>query len=71
MILKIRTEARLSEAVRCQIVDTIGRYLKSSKIANKCLGGQEYGQYDCSPVNKGDSDIKGGGGGSREEIFVA
>lgn len=33
----------LSEAVRCQIVDTIGRYLKSSKIANKCLGGQEYG----------------------------
>ena len=37
-----------------------------------CLGSQEKGQYDCSPVNKGDSDIKGGGGGSRggEEIFV-
>ena len=37
-----------------------------------CLGRQEKGQYDCSPVNKGDSDIKGGGGGSRgAEIFVA
>ena len=38
-----------------------------------CLGRQEKGQYDCTPVNKGDRDIKGGGGGSRggEEIFVA